>query len=177
MVYPASPVGHQLPPPLPGPPIPAERPDTPFVLSVLGGVFIALAGAVEIYDGAVAPFAPFGNGGVDYVLFGTLGCGLGVLIIILGSLLLSRPERRSEIGILITVLSVISVVSFFGGFVIGLVLGVLGGVFAIAWRPRPFAPAWPGAGWQVPAHRVCLHCGRFLSFDMRVCPYCATPVG
>ena len=172
----ASPLGQTLPPPPPGTPASLERPDVPFLLSVLGGVFIALVGGVEVYEGSMSFPAPFGNGGATYVAFGALGCGLGVLVIILGSLLLVRPEMRVTIGIAITVLSVLSVMSFYGGFVVGLGLGVFGGVTAIAWRPRPVVSPWPGGGWQVPAHRVCLHCGRFLTFDMRFCPYCATPV-
>ncbi|MGA7923739.1 MAG: DUF6114 domain-containing protein [Thermoplasmata archaeon] len=165
------------PPPTAIPTFPAERPSAPFFLSILGGVFITLAATAEVYFGLVSTFPPFGGTNDTYLAFGAFGTGLGVLIIVLGSLLLTWPERHVELGIAITVLAVVSIVSFYGGFLIGIALAAAGGVGAIGWQPRPTMGGWAIPPWQVPAQRACLHCGRFLTFEMRVCPYCGTPVG
>ena len=81
-----------------------------------------------------------------YGMMGWVGYGLGFLgilglifgvIVIISSLMLNRkPQEHSKWGILIVIFSVLSIFgSAMGGFGVGLVLGLIGGVLAITWKP------------------------------------------
>jgi len=68
--------------------------------------------------------------------FGLLGLIFGVIVIVSAIMLNSRPHEHSTWGVLIVVFSVLSI---FGGGMsgsgAGLVLGLVGGVLAITWKP------------------------------------------
>ena len=49
-------------------------------------------------------------------------------------MLYTNPGSRSIWGILIIVFSVLSFFGF-GGFIIGAILGIIGGVLALRWKP------------------------------------------
>jgi hypothetical protein len=72
---------------------------------------------------------------------GVVGLALGVLMIVGAIMLHNRPQRHATWG---TVIVILSVVSFFaratGGFGVGLVLGLIGGVLAITWKPTQTQP-------------------------------------
>jgi hypothetical protein len=65
-----------------------------------------------------------------------LGVLVGVLISIFGLFLWFSPQQRHLFGVLIAVLSVVSLItSDFGGFLIGMLLGITGGAMGFAWVP------------------------------------------
>jgi len=65
-----------------------------------------------------------------------IGILIGLLVSIFGLYVWFAPSMRQITAILIVVLSVVSfITSDFGGFMIGMVLGVLGGSMAFAWVP------------------------------------------
>jgi Family of unknown function (DUF6114)/zinc-ribbon domain len=163
------------------------RPTTAFALALAGGVLILLAGLVELWIGYLTTAILFSSGfSAFFVLLGVVGIVLGALIILLGVLLLQHPEHHTVFGVLILVLSLLSVASYWG-FLIGLVLGVVAGVLAISWNPvrampPPYYPGAPG-GWPTmaapsppPFQRVCLRCGRVVPIDVRFCPHCGNPL-
>jgi hypothetical protein len=75
----------------------------------------------------------------------TAGAGsavIGLLLIALGISCWFQPMIRVFAGIASIVLSIISLpVSNFGGFGMGLILGILGGALACSWAPLKAAPA------------------------------------
>ena len=91
---------------------------------------------------ATRPF-PVQNlpGFVGSILAGVGLVGLVSGLIVLGSGIMLRINPRQSVvfGLLILIFSV---VSFFGtgGFIVGAVLGIIGGVMTLRWR-RPAAPA------------------------------------
>ncbi len=123
------------------PPLPPPRPVAATVLSIIGGAFITLGGCVElligVVVGAVGP-PVFGF----LLLAGFLAIGLGVAVMVAGSLLPSHVHAHVPIGITIVILSLVSIVGF-GGFLLGLILGVIGGGLAIAFSPYPSYPSYP----------------------------------
>jgi len=145
---------------------PADRPVVAFVLSLIGGLFIVVGG---LY-GLVLTGSYYYGYSVSYVLFGVLGlvCGVGVLFG--AALVYVVPRQRVAWGVVIIVLGVASLFSFtagmFGGFFIGMVLAILGGSLAIAWRPSGTI------GFE--DYRTCLACGRHVRAEFPVCPYCGT---
>jgi len=66
---------------------------------------------------------------------GILGIVFGVIVVVLAVMLYTNPVRHELWGALIIVFSVISVLSCLGGMGIGLILGVVGGILAILWKP------------------------------------------
>jgi len=128
-----------------------ERPTAAFLLSLVGGIFILLGG------GVMSIFGPFGFGGMmggyrgmmgyrysgygmmgalGFGMFGILGLIFGVIVIISAFMLNSKPHEHSTWGTLIVIFSVLSIFgSAMGGFGIGLILGLIGGILAITWKP------------------------------------------
>lgn len=135
-----------------------ERPTTPFVLSLIGGVFILFGGVVmSMFGYWFGSGYPGGYGGWGYGMmgpgmmgypgfsmmewtgfgvFGVLGVVFGAIIIVSAVMLNRRPQEHNTWGTLIVVFSVLSIFGgAMGGFGIGLVLGLIGGVLAITWKP------------------------------------------
>jgi len=57
------------------------------------------------------------------------------IIILIGSLLLnSKPQQSTTWGTLILIFSILSLFTM-GGFLIGAILGIVGGILAITWKP------------------------------------------
>ncbi|MGW0808534.1 DUF6114 domain-containing protein [Nonomuraea sp. NPDC002799] len=72
------------------------------------------------------------------VMFGTVGAGylLALVLIIAGVLVWLQPGQRVFLGLIAVLLSLASFVySNLGGFLVGMVLGLLGGMLAVAWTP------------------------------------------
>lgn len=106
-----------------------------------GGLAVVVAG-VEI--GAI-PLAPLkvmllqGTAGIPSVV-------LALVLLVLGLSAWFAPQYRGLAGILTVLLAAAALVlSNLGGFLIGTLLGVIGGALIFAWRPVPdAAPAEPG---------------------------------
>src|SRR2546422_6387801 len=128
----------------------------PFVLSLVGGVFL-LVGAI------VTSMFVFGSptlvgsmsgmmGGTNdqmgvgmmiggmmniYPIFAIIGLASGALVILGAVMLYSRPFEKDLWGAVIIAFSILGILGGMGGFMIGLVLGVVGGTLALAWNPTP----------------------------------------
>ena len=63
-----------------------------------------------------------------------IGVVSGVLVLVGALMLYNRPREVSTWGIVVLVLSVFSLLAM-GGFFIGAVLGVVGGLLALTWKP------------------------------------------
>ncbi|MFJ7158231.1 DUF6114 domain-containing protein [Streptomyces sp. NPDC101118] len=110
-----------------------------------GGLVTVLAGA-EI---SVLPLAPLkvmlhqGVAGIPSVL-------MGLLMILMGLTAWFAPHHRSLAGIVTALLACAALVlSNLGGFLIGTVLGIVGGGLTFAWRPVA-GPAGGAAARAVP---------------------------
>ncbi|MDX3073574.1 DUF6114 domain-containing protein [Streptomyces sp. MI02-7b] len=123
------------------------------------GFWTLLAG-LEILSIPLAPLSLMIHEGIA----GVSGLLMGVFLIVLGLTMWFAPHYRTFAGIATLVFSVASLVlSNFGGFLIGFLLGVAGGAMAVSWVPygdgngrwgrgRP-VPDWGGGGGGAgPAH-------------------------
>jgi hypothetical protein len=71
-----------------------------------------------------------------------LGILVGVLVALMGVLLWFAPHLRLVAGLLAILFSIVSLVtSDYGGFVVGLLLGTIGGAMGFAWAPDRVPPA------------------------------------
>jgi len=128
-----------------------QKPVAAFILSLISGVFIILGGSVwclwldwhwdmgwmdDFMHGWDDHMHSWGFEGTISYTMGVLGIIFGVVVIISAVMLYLNPSQRQLWGALIISFSVISVLSCMGGMGIGLILGIVGGVLAILWKPE-----------------------------------------
>ncbi|HYA10756.1 MAG TPA: hypothetical protein VEH10_03690 [Thermoplasmata archaeon] len=139
-------------------------PSTAFILSLIGGIFILLGGLADaaiyaIIGGAVLSIFP--GLGALLIALAVIALLFGLIIIFGAIQLRSKPESAKTWGIIILVLAILSWIGG-GGFFIGFILALIGGILALVWKPpmpaqaawgqQPMAPpAAPGWGGQPPA--------------------------
>ena len=100
-------------------------------------------------------------------MLGELGVVLGVATIALAVMIYRVPARHQLWGALVLTFSVLSWVGALGGLLLGFLLGLIGGVLAITWKPNVIVPATP-----VQITRICPNCGTVIQKDARFCAYC-----
>lgn len=140
-----------------------NSPTAAFVLSLIGGVFVLLAGLIIAAIGAALTFFIGGIG----ALLGVAAIVVGLLIIVFAIMLHSRPEQHVIWGALLIVFSIISLPVSLGGFVIGFLLTLIGGILAVVWHPPAAAPAQYAGPMQ-----VCLKCGTQRTSPAPFCAHC-----
>jgi len=102
-----------------------ERNTAAFVLSLIGGIIILINGLLVAIGGAFIIWF-FGTG----ILWIVLGLVFGFGTLVAALMLNSNPREHVTWGIMIIVFSVLSIV-IGGGFIIGMILGLIGGVLAL----------------------------------------------
>ncbi|SKC47141.1 DUF6114 domain-containing protein [Krasilnikoviella flava] len=112
----------------------AWRRDRPFwggTLAILSGVVLWFSGRLQIDNFEIQ----LGIEGMQSTL-------LPVALVLLGALLLAQPQFRVFYGVITLAISVYSLLGVnLGGFGVGMILGVVGGILAVSWMPRPAAEA------------------------------------
>ena len=130
-----------------------EYPKTASVIALTGSILIVLCGTLLTWVSAVIlpnlNFASFPNvhtppglttnaipaiassvlGGI-----GAFGLVSGAVVLACAVLLIAVPNQRTVWGVLILVFSALSLLGF-GGFLVGAVLGIVGGFLALRWKP------------------------------------------
>ena len=179
-------------------------PSTAYLLSLIGGIFIVLDGLLVVVAGLflssfIGSAVPGASAVVTAVIgFGILAIVLGLLIVVWVFHLKTSPASARRSGILIIVFSLISFLGG-GGFYIGSILALIGGIISVTWRP-PMAspPAYgpPGYGtsvgpsgaplpWGPPAsppirpgvpQRFCSSCGSPNVAGAQFCAKCGAPM-
>ncbi|MGD0250323.1 MAG: zinc ribbon domain-containing protein [Thermoplasmata archaeon] len=171
-------------------------PRTAYLLSLIGGIMILLFSI--IYAIILAALASL-VASVGFALGASLLIGLAVVAIIFGLIVLyfamklkSNPRSAKTYGILIIVFSLISFIGG-GGFYIGAILALVGGILALVWNPPAQAPGYgqpmmPGApGWGQPTmaaappagaagQRFCSSCGSPNATGAQFCAKCGAPM-
>ncbi len=108
-------------------------PSKGFKLSLIAGVLIlsntTLLGAATTWFLWIIPILPGSSANDPTMLYRLTAIGLicGVLVLVGALMLRSRPSHKKMWGILIVIFSIPSVLTG-GGFIIGFILGIIGGV-------------------------------------------------
>ncbi|MCI4334257.1 MAG: DUF6114 domain-containing protein [Thermoplasmata archaeon] len=153
-----------------------NRPQLAFALTVIAGLLMLVEGAVFLIAGSVANSLGYSAASALLSGIALLGMALGFIVVLLAALLWVYPEAHVALGVVIVA---VSILSFFGGggFLIGILLGLLGGILAIVFEtseeesgveslfPRR-APDRPTACWNcgrpfLAGSAVCAGCGAF----------------
>jgi hypothetical protein len=101
----------------------ARRPFWGATLCILSGLIILWVPA-KLYEVAAAPGS---------ILF--VGFFLGGLTLLMGVLSYIMPRLSTLLGVLGIFAAVLSIMGALGGFLIGTILGIIGGSMLIAWKP------------------------------------------
>ena len=119
------------------------------------GGLLVLAAGLELLS------IPFATQALPLVIqSGTVGATylIALVLIILGLMIWLQPGQRAFLGVVAVLVSIASFVyANLGGFLIGMLLGLVGGALAVAWAPaetteagaapiEPAAPPAPGEG-------------------------------
>jgi len=128
-----------------------EYPRTESALALIGGVIITLSGVMFLAVSAlVLPHPNYTNltsppnlpaSSIPSLVSGMVGImgafGLvsGIIVLVSSVMLLTNVGQRRTWSILILVFSVLSFIGM-GGFLIGAVLGIVGGALVLRWRPQ-----------------------------------------
>ena len=108
------------------------RPVAAGILTVLGGLFILVGGAVvALVGGIVSAFLGF------FSSLWLIGLLIGALICLVGLLMIAVPSAHGVWGALAIIFALVSLPFALGGFLVGFLLAIVGGVLALHWRPPP----------------------------------------
>ncbi len=125
----------------------AEKPTAAMVLSVIGGLFILLGGVIYLWIAEFLQSLLLLSGetlAVDPTtwvqIIGVIGIVIGIIIIVGGVMMYSRPASSTAWGVIILVLALVSILAS-GGFFLGLILGLVGGILGIVFKPSAPMPA------------------------------------
>jgi hypothetical protein len=125
-----------------------EKPLVSFALSLAGGILILIDAillillstlfltSVVIYDHQMINITSLNPLFIIIPLIGII-CSA---VVIFGSILINTGDHSKVRlgGILVVIFSVISIIAG-GGFLIGLILGLVGGILALVWKPKDTA--------------------------------------
>jgi len=114
-----------------------EKPNKAFILSLIAGILIicntTLLGVATTWFPEIIPTLPGSSGNDTTILYQLTAIGLilGVMVL-LGALMLHfKPVKKKIWGIIIVIFSIPSVITG-GGLIIGFILGIIGGAFALS---------------------------------------------
>ncbi|BBW97499.1 DUF6114 domain-containing protein [Geobacillus sp. FSL W8-0032] len=81
------------------------------------------------------------------------GFFLGGMVGLMGVLAYAMPRLSTLIGIIGMFSAILSIMGALGGFLVGTILGIIGGALCIAWRPQWADPAAPLAHHEAAADK------------------------
>jgi hypothetical protein len=148
-----------------------DKPTAAFVLSLIGGIIGLIVGSILI--AIAASIASLYNWyyyyGPSPALFGGFGVWTlitSIIVIIFAAKLNSNPWQHTKWGAIILAFSIIGLGWW--------LLGIIGGILALVYKPQPLAPPQPP---MQAITRICPKCGRVLVEDTKFCPYCGNELG
>jgi hypothetical protein len=112
-----------------------EYPSIAVILSVIGGILIFLSGLVILGIGFVGMPAVLGIAESLIIGLGAWGVISGLIVIMAGYMVYRHPMSHLVYGIVVLVFSILSFAES-GGYIIGGILGIIGGLWAIFWKPK-----------------------------------------
>ena len=116
-----------------------ERPYAAFVLSLVGGVLILVGGLLGLTWLGWPMWGWWGMGMMwgwmpgFLLVFSAISLVSGAAIVTAAYMLYNKPSQAQTWGTIVLVFAVVSLLSA-GGFIIGALLGIIGGLLALTWR-------------------------------------------
>jgi hypothetical protein len=126
-----------------------EKPTAAFALSLVGAIFIIISGLVSaalsaIVGGLVGLVPGLGGLGGLIAVSGALGLIFGIIVLIGAVMINSGDPGKVKTGsIIVLIFSILSLPTALGGFIIGFILGLVGSILGLTWKPEPRAAPPP----------------------------------
>ena len=112
-----------------------EKPIRAFILSLAAGIIIFLASILATIQNFTQNPNTF-NPNPTPIIPDTVALIFGILIIIGAVKIISGDLQRARTwGVIVLIFSILSLFTSSKGFIIGPILGVIGGAFALNWKP------------------------------------------
>jgi hypothetical protein len=117
-----------------------KEPTKALTLSLIAGILIVCnAVAVEVaatWFPWIFPTLPgsANNAAVPFSSIATIGLICGALVLLGAIMLHVKPQNKKTWGLIVIVFSIPSIITG-GGFIIGFILGIIGGTKAFRWKP------------------------------------------
>ena len=111
----------------------ATFPRWPYVLSLIAGALILMEGVIVAIAGTAYTVYSFGAG-VTALAIGITGVMFGIVAILAGTRLRTSPGGHVVYGAIVLVISILALVVMAGGFLVGSIMGMTAGIWAILWR-------------------------------------------
>ena len=119
------------------------------VLSLIGGIFVIFGGLFIAFVGSlVASFGYLANGGANpgtaVTIVGVTGIIFGLIMVVGAAMMYSNPKSVKMWGIIVrAAMLLLPTAGAVGGLVIGFLLGLIGGILAIIFKPAMMPGAIP----------------------------------
>ena len=166
-----------------------DKPTAAMVLSLIGGLFVIFGGAALAFAGSlIGSFNVTGAGSASSTVLalGIVGVIMGIIMVVGGFMLYSKPTSAKMWGVIVLILSIISWVTALGGFFIGFLLGLIGGILALTFKPTMAPGAMPppmmsssmpmGSAPMGSMGKNCKNCGASIPAGATRCPSCGASV-
>ncbi len=117
-----------------------EKPSAAFVLSLIGAILVLATSLIVVALGGIAirliPDRMYiGNLSAMIMLFGVIGLVFGVLMLVGALMINSGTPNKVKTGSIIVIVSSVLSLLVGGGLIIGFVLGLVGGILGLTWKP------------------------------------------
>jgi len=120
-----------------------EKPLAAFILSLAAGALVLVGGVASLlwmyypgwmsWRGMMMPMMMWWAAWVWWIP-SIIGIASGAVIIVGALSMYSNPQLSQLWGALILIFSLVSLLGL-GGFIVGALMGIVGGILAIGWRP------------------------------------------
>lgn len=130
-------------------------PESALILSLLGGIFILIGGLILLP-----------------IFIGIFGVICAIIVMYSAYNLKADPSNHVTAGVTIIVLSLLSWIGAIGGFFIGFLLSLIGGILALTWEGRSMSVPAPSHG-----DKICPFCANTIPETATFCPKCGSQLG
>jgi uncharacterized protein DUF6114/zinc ribbon protein len=162
-----------------------DKPTAAMVLSLIGGLFVIFGGAALAFAGSIiGSFNVTGAASASNTVLalGVVGVIMGIIMVIGGFMMYSKPTSAKMWGVIVLILSIISWVTAIGGFFIGFLLGLIGSILALTFKPTMTPGVMPppmmsssmpmGSAPMGSMGMTCKNCGASIPAGATRCPSC-----
>ena len=162
-----------------------DKPTAAMVLSLIGGLFVIFGGATLAFAGSIIGslnLTGASSASNTVLALGIVGAIMGVIMIVGALMMYTKPTSSKMWGIIVLILAIISWVTAIGGFFIGFLLGLIGGILALTFKPTMAPGAMPppmmsssmpmGSAPMGSMGMTCKNCGASIPAGATRCPSC-----
>jgi hypothetical protein len=162
-----------------------DKPTAAMVLSLIGGLFVIFGGVTLAFVGSlIGSLNVTGTGAASSTALGLgiAGVIMGIIMVVGGFMMYSKPTSAKMWGVIVLILSIISWVTALGGFFIGFLLGLIGAILALTFKPTMAPSAMPppmmsssmpmGSAPMGSMGMTCKNCGASIPAGATRCPSC-----